>query len=201
MRIPRVLAVFFCLAVFGVATSHADSVIGYFDLGCTSGNCAPGQDAPTPIATVGQVIFTLNANGTVAATLDDYGPAVVSGFGFDSCFCNLPESGFTPGTPDNAFGWGDAFGSQYSGFGSYATFGVPLIESWTIGNPGDYTSVYQVINGAFSSVDFFLTDSNGSYGADGKPYTPGPIPEPGSLLLLGTGALALLGTLRRKLVR
>src|SRR5208283_1738026 len=43
-------------------------------------------------------------------------------------------------------------------------------ETFTIGNPGDYTSVYQVLNGGSnSSVDFFLYDNSGisQWGGDG----------------------------------
>ncbi len=184
-----------CLMVFGVAASYADSVTEYFNLTCPSGTCAPGQDAPTLGATVGQITFTLNNDGTIGASLWDYGPATVLGFGFDSCLCNLPESGWTPGLPDVQFGWGDSFGYQYSGFGSYTTFSVPLQESWVI--DGSYTSVWDVLNNGYSSVNFFLYDSNGQFG--GGPESP--TPEPGSLVLLGTGALGLLGAARRKLSR
>lgn len=194
----RALLVICCLAVFGVAASHADSLTAYFNLSCPSGSCAPGQNPLTTIAPVGQVTFTLLGDGTIAVSLDDYGPATVSGFGFDSCVCNLPESAWTPGNPDYQFGWGDDFGTQYSGFGSYVTYDVPLQESWII--DGSYTSVLQVLNNGYSTVNFFLYDSNGQWGADAE---TGAVvtPEPGSLLLLGTGALGLLGAIRRKLAR
>jgi hypothetical protein len=196
-----------CILVLGMATSHADSLIGYFNLACPSGDCSANTAGGNPVGpittvpTVGQIIFTLNSDGTIAASLDDYGPATVSGFGFNSSG-NTAESAFTPGTPDYEFGWGDLFGYQYGGFGSYVTYDVPLQESWVIGNPGDFTSVFQALDGGSNSqVDFFLYDSNGYWGADAQPFNASPVPEPGNFMLLGTGTLALIGTIRRKLAR
>src|ERR1019366_8196513 len=138
MRKLRALVLITCLVVLGAAASYADTVTEYFNLTCPIGLCAPGQNAPTVGAAVGQITFTLNLDGTIAASLWDYGPATVSGFGFDFLSFNLPEIGLAPATPDNQFGWNDAFGYQWSGFGSYVTFSVPLQESWTI--DGTYRS-------------------------------------------------------------
>ena len=188
MRKLRSLALVACLLVFAAGASFADAAIGYFNLD-TSLNSVPA---------VGQVIFTLNGNGTVAATLTDYGPDTIIGFGFNSAAVNLPESGFSPTAPDNPFGWIDSFGYQPSGFLCSA---CGLTESWIIGNPGDYTSVYQLLTGgAQSSVDFFLLDSAGlQWGGNAQPYSV--TPEPGSLMLLGSGVLGLAGMIRRKLYR
>jgi len=187
MRYLRRLVLVVCMVVFCNGASFADSVIGYFNL-VPSLMSVPAE---------GQVIFTLEANGTIAASLTDYGAANILGFGFNSAAVNLPESGFAPTAPDNAFGWTDDFGYQPSGFLCSA---CGLQESWIIGNPGDYTSVYQVLNGGSSqsSVDFFLLDSNfNPWGGNAQPYTA--TPEPGSAVLLGTGLLGLLGFACRRL--
>ncbi|HUI44254.1 MAG TPA: PEP-CTERM sorting domain-containing protein [Terriglobia bacterium] len=185
MRHLRRLALVVGMLLLCNGASFADSVIGYLDLD-TSLNTVPA---------VGQVIFTLEGDGTIGASLWDYGPATIVGFGFNSLQADLPESGFTPTTPDNPYGWGDSFGTQPSGF---LCTQCGLQESWIIGNPGDYTSVYQVLNGGSqSSVDFFLYDSNGAqWGGDAQSYSS--TPEPGSVALLGTGLLGLLGFVRRR---
>ena len=187
MRQVRTLSLIVCLVVFAAGASFADALIGYFNLD-TSLNSQPAA---------GQVIFTLNGNGTIAASLTSYGPNNILGFGFDSVAANLPESGFAPTIPDNPFGWLDSFGYHPSGFLCSA---CGLTESWVIGNPGDYTSVWQALGGTTASVDFFLYDSAGTE-SGGNAQTYSPVPEPGSLMLLGTGALGLFGTIRRKLAR
>ena len=205
MRAFRTVMLTTTLAIFGVAASHADSLTEYFNLTCPGGSCdpaVPGSALPTLIAPVGQITLTLNGNGTIAASLQDYGPGDILGFGFNSSTQDLPESGFSPTAPLNPDGWTDDFGFQPSGLGCKCG----LDESWVIGNPGNYTSVLQVLTGgtAQTSVDFFLYDSNGGvqYGADEQSYSAtSATPEPGSFLLFGTGALGLLGAIRRKLAR
>jgi hypothetical protein len=209
----RALCVICCLIVLGSAASYADSITGYFDLTCSSNHCAAYNAGGLPLGTisplpaVGQVTFSLNGNGTIAATLDVYGSPLLAaptvlGFGFDSAGY-FYETGWTPATPDIAdgtYGFFDRFGIQPEGFGSPAGHGVPLVESWTIGTTSEFTSVSQALNGSTSIVDFFLVDSNGQYGAILRPSVAAT-PEPGSFLLFGSGVLGLLGAFRRKLAR
>jgi len=178
----RSMALLATLLCFAVGASFADSVTGFFNIDASF----------NPVAPVGQVTFTLNGDGTIGATLIDYGSSTILGFGFNSAAVNLPESNFTPTNPDNPFGWVDIFGRQSSGF---LCSQCALTESWTIGNPGDYTSVRQVLNGGSQSLtDFFLLD------AAGFQWGGNATPEPGSLLLLGSGVLGIAGIIRRKLI-
>jgi hypothetical protein len=91
------------------------------------------------------------------------------------------------------------FGGFSTGF-IVETPGVTQI-SWTIGTPGEFTSVYQALNGVTSPANFAFEDNYGFWLADAQPYDVNPIPEPGSFLLLGTGVLGLIGALRRRLER
>jgi hypothetical protein len=180
----RAMFLVLCLCLLSVG-AFADSVTGQFTID-VNGNPVPSQ---------GFVTFTLESNGTIDASLTVTNGANIIGFGFNSLAVDLPESNFSPTQPDNPYGWGDAFGSQPSGF--YCSQ-CGTTESWTI--DGNYSSVYDVLNGGSgqSTVDFFLFDSNfNQWGAQAAPVTT---PEPGSLLLLGTGVLGVLGSIRRKLM-
>jgi hypothetical protein len=62
-----------------------------------------------------------------------------------------------------------------------------------IGNPGEFSSVGQVLNGGDASFNFFLDDDNGQFGALAE-----PVPEGGSgylyLLLAGGGLTMAFGS-------
>jgi hypothetical protein len=176
-------ALFTLMFFAAVTVSYADAVVGDFDL----------DSGLNPVASQGEVTFSLNPDGTIAATLATYFNGIV-GFGFNSLTPDLPESGFLPTAPANPYGWSsDAFGDQTSGF---LCSGCGMSESWTIGTTGEFSSVYDVLDGgSASSVDFFLFDSSGGqYGADATSATP----EPGSLTLMATGLLGAFAAFRRK---
>jgi hypothetical protein len=94
---------------------------------------------------------------------------------------------------------------------------------WCDGSVEGYDALYQLVSGLTVgntyNISWDLTDNSGNaptnpdidmlvYAGDAIPVgsqpiggTPGPTPEPGSFLMLGTGMLGLAGTVRARLAR
>ncbi|MBZ5647541.1 MAG: PEP-CTERM sorting domain-containing protein [Acidobacteriia bacterium] len=179
MRNLRGVLLLLCVCTLSVGAA-ADTIVGNFNLDASL----------NPVASQGTVTFTLNGDGTIAATVTITNGANIWGFGYDSVVVDLPESNFSPTPPENASGWFDPFGYNYSGFYCPA---CGATESFIIGNSGDFASVFGALGGGYSSVDFYLLDSNGN------DWGGNAVPEPGSMALLGSGLFGLAGVLRRKL--
>ena len=165
-------------ASFGLGTlAHADSVHGNF----TIRNGVPSSSG-------GEVTFTLNSDGTIAGSYQAFDTSLVFGFGFDSPQNITDISFIVPPIDLRINGFGNMYGVHKSGFGCFC--GPSM--SWTIGKPGDYSSVYDVLGGGNASHPFYLTDTTGQWAADAA-----PIPEPNAALLLAGGLAVLAPAIRR----
>jgi hypothetical protein len=169
------------------ADAFADYAVGYFTVE------APGFFEPIPEPVPGgEVTFNLNADGTIAASLISYYEPIY-GFGFDS-ITNLPESNFSPKTPTSTSRWSDTWGNQMSGFYISSTIPAGVIEKWTIGQAGEFTSVFDALDGGLSTHPFFLDGPYALYAGD---ISTAPIP--GTVWLFGSGLAGLIGLKRKYL--
>jgi hypothetical protein len=133
--------------IISVAPARADELTADFTI-----------DNGSPSASGGEVTFVLNAVGTISADLISTLAGAFLGFGFDSIQADLPESNFAPTTPDNPFGGdGDLYGNHLSGF---LCSSCGTSETWTIGTPGEFTSVWQALGGGNATTDFYLRAQN-----------------------------------------
>jgi hypothetical protein len=151
-------------------------------------------DNGNPSASGGEITFVLNGDGTISADLISTLAGAFQGFGFDSVGVNLPESNFAPTTPDNTYGWSDFYGYHASGF--YCS-SCGTSETWTIGTPGEFTSVFQALGGNNASTDFFLYSQNGDqWGADAASAVPEG--STWAMMLLGFAGLGFVGYRQRQ---
>lgn len=159
----------FMLLFGGVAQTRADFIVGNFDL----------NDQLQPITSLGQVTFTLNGDGTIAASLVTNG-FLIQGFGVDSPG-GLSQSNFSPAA--GITGWQTNLGLFFTGF----DISTPssFTETWTIGTPGEFTSVYQALGGGNAKTEFLFITNFSTIGA----VLEGSVPEPSGFVLLGAGCM------------
>lgn len=215
MRLASKFLILFALAALMVPVAvMADPISGTGSLGSFTGTF--------------DYVATDSGNATLTITLTNTSPAANGGFitGFvfnnpsdlitgvtltqDNGFDLLWDNDAVNGQPYGQFDIGAALGGNFEGGGN-PNDGIPVGDTWTFifeftGTDLDTLSESDFFNtwsveGSDSAaflVRFRGFEDEGSDKVPGTPDNPPPVPEPASLLLMGTGLTTLAGILRRK---
>lgn len=202
MRVGRVTvcAVIVCLAVL-VSSASADTLTASFDIAPNSGAIVPS---------IGTMQMTVNLDGSIGISLNSIYPIYFFFFD-DTHIADLPltysglSACYSPIGGASGGGFGNMFNGGFIPNGCYDPilgYQLPSSVSFSVFGQQPFTSVYELVgvgplwNQNLPTVEFVLDPP---YGAGAEQGANVNAPEPGSLALLGSGLLALAGTVRRKL--
>jgi len=157
--------------------------IGGVDDGFSVSSLVGGGGTGNPFLNIGFNLQTSNVNGT---TLFLFGVVTITGDNF-----TLPTSGTTFSITEPVLFSGSFLSCQgsFGPFGGCNPPGPNYLGQFNINGPGLATLSFTGIALAGGGVVWQLT---------GGSYTLNAVPEPATVLLLGTGALAIFGKLRRR---
>ena len=124
-----------------------------------------------------------------------------------------PNGNGTPALIFAGFGTGASMTMSLTGGGAFTLNSVDMTISWYDANPSEVITVngnpitliqgLQTYNLNLTATSFTFSDlpsGSGYWLMDNVVYNGGTTPEPGTLALLGSGVLAGLGVLRRKML-
>jgi hypothetical protein len=127
----------------------------------------------------------------------------VNGVSFASAGTSFPEGGaialhngqWTGAIPSTWSGMGIVYKSVSFGYANVGTIGNGPISLTANGVPNGTILYAEIINPTIGKILYLTPNSEAGVFEGGT----SPVPEPGSLLLMGTGLVGLAGQIRRKL--
>ncbi|MCL4316160.1 MAG: PEP-CTERM sorting domain-containing protein [Gammaproteobacteria bacterium] len=166
---------------------HADSLVGVFDVinGVSGGTVG------------GQVSFALNGDGTIAASLSSNFGEIV-GFGYNSPSYRYTGSQFSQeGEGYITTAWATGYGNFGSGiYWTNQNRLPPTAVNWIIGNPGEFTSVWQAFGGS-APYDFYLLPKTSNVPQEWAANAVASVPEADTFGLMLFG-LVMVGVAARR---